>query len=96
MNMNFKLELNAKTLKAMLPKLRKAQPYLYGLALVGIFAFTGYTLNQAVNVTAASKQSAVAPLPKITFYKNVIDSLQNRNVVNGDVPLNLGTSDPFK
>lgn len=94
--MNLKLDLNVKTLKAMLPMLRKAQPYLYGLALVGVFAYTAFALNQSINVTAAAKQTAVQPLPKITFYKNVIDSLKNRNVVNGDVPLNLGTGDPFK
>jgi hypothetical protein len=93
--MNLKLELNAATLRALTPMLMKALPYVWGLALVGVFAYTAVVLNQAVNVTPASQQSAVKPLPKIVFYEKVIDSLRNRNVVSGDVPLNLGNGNPF-
>jgi hypothetical protein len=94
--MNLKLELNAETIKALLPMLIKAQPYIFGLALVGVFAYTAFALNKDVNVSPAASQTAIEPLPKVVFYQKVIDTLRDRKDVNGDVPINLGTNDPFK
>jgi hypothetical protein len=93
--MNLKLELNMATLKALLPVLRKSQAMLYGLLLVGVFGYTAYAINQALNVQAASRQTAVKELPKITFDKKTMDSLSKRNAVDDKVQLNLGTTDPF-
>jgi DMSO/TMAO reductase YedYZ molybdopterin-dependent catalytic subunit len=95
--MNLKLELNAQTLKAMLPLLQKAQPIIYGLLLIGVFGFTAYTVNRALNVQAAAGAASVKPLPRITFDKKTITALQTLNKVGGEVPLgNLGANDPFK
>lgn len=94
--MNLKLELNANSIKALLPALKKAQVPIYGLLLIGVFGYTAYTINNALNVKPAGTQSAVKALPKITFDKATMDSLHNRETVSGDVPLDLGTTDPFK
>ncbi|HEY2003786.1 MAG TPA: hypothetical protein VGH44_01570 [Candidatus Saccharimonadia bacterium] len=95
MNTNMKLELNAETLRALWPGLKKAQPYIYGVLLVGVFGYTAYVLNQAINVQPANTQTVIKSLPKVTFYQDAIDSLSKRTVVNGDVPLNLGNGNPF-
>lgn len=96
MNMNLKLDLNAATIKALIPQLAKAQPLIYGLVLVGVFGFTAYEVNQALNVQPAAQQTAIKPLPKIVFDTKTIDSLKQLNKVTGEVPLgNLGGHDPF-
>lgn len=96
MNTNLKLELNAETIKALIPLLVKAQPVIYGLLLVGVFGYTAYEVNLALNVQPATQQSAIKPLPKIVFDTKTIDSLKQLNQVTGEVPLgNLGGHDPF-
>jgi DMSO/TMAO reductase YedYZ molybdopterin-dependent catalytic subunit len=96
-NMNLKLELNAETLKAMLPLLKKAQPVIYGLLLIGVFGYTAYVVNQSLNVQAAEGTAGVKPLPKITFDQKTITAVKALNKVAGEVPLgNLGANDPFK
>lgn len=95
--MNLKLELNIATLKALLPQLVKAQPYIYGFLLVGVFGFTAYEVNLALNVQPAPSQTAIQPLPKITFDTKTINSLNQLQQVAGEVPLgSLGANDPFK
>lgn len=97
MNTNLKMELNAESLKAMLPYLRKAQPYIYGIALIAVFAYTANVINQALNVQPASTQSEIIPLPKITFDKPTINALKTLKPVNGDVPLgDLGKDNPLQ
>lgn len=97
MNMNLNLNLNIETLKALLPVLRKAQPYLYGVALIGIFGYTAYALNAALNVQAAATQTEIQALPAIKFDQKTIANLKTLTAVNGQVPLdNLGKDDPFK
>jgi hypothetical protein len=88
-------ELNLDSLKAVLPVLQKIQPLLFGAALVGVFGFTAYAINNSLNVKAAETQTTIKALPKITFDKPTIKSLDERNKVDGNVPLDLGTSDPF-
>jgi hypothetical protein len=95
MSKNLNLNLNVESLRAALPALRKALPSIVGLALVGLFAFTAYELNSLINVQSASTQSTIPPLQKIVFDQKVLSSLQNRSNVNGSVPLNLGTNNPF-
>jgi hypothetical protein len=94
-NLGMKLELNANTLKAMLPVVQKLQPYIFGLLLVGVFGYTAYSVNHALNVQPAATQTAVTSLPKVTFDKDVMKSLRQRQKVDGQVPLNLGATDPF-
>ncbi len=85
--------------KIILPWLRQAQPYLIGVALIGIFAYTSYVVNAAINVQPAPEetQTEVAPLPKITFDIKVIDSLKKLQTVDSTIPAGgLGRDDPFK
>lgn len=84
--------------KHWLPLLRKFQPYIFGLLLIGVFGYTALVVNAALNV----KQDANAPLApdpaaKVTFDKATIDAVKKLNVVPGSVPTGeLGKSDPFK
>jgi hypothetical protein len=94
-NKNLKLELNADTVRAMLPMLRKSLPSVVGLALVGVFGYTAYELNAAINVQPSASQSTLTPLPAVSFSQKVISSLQNRDSVNGTVPVDLGTNNPY-
>lgn len=55
MNANLKLDLD---LKQVLPALRRAQPYIFGLALIGVFAYTSYEVNAALNVQPAAGTAA--------------------------------------
>jgi hypothetical protein len=95
MNMNFKLDLD---IKKWLPLIKKLQPYIFGLLLIAVFAYTAFTINSALNVkpdpTAVAPPSTAA---KIVFDKATINSVKNLNVVQGDVPTGtLGKPDPFK
>jgi hypothetical protein len=93
MNMNLKFNLDPKTI---LPMLRKAQPYIVGILLIGVFAYTAYVVNQALNVAPAAAPSATIPKVSISFDKKTIDSVKSLNVVSGQVPAsNLGKTDPF-
>jgi hypothetical protein len=95
--MNLKLNLNMESLTALLPKLQKAQPLIFGALLVAVFGYTSFVINQALNVQPAAAQTAIDPLPKVSFDKKTIAALKKLNAVGGEVPLgDLGTSDPFK
>jgi len=95
MNLNFKLDLDYKKL---LPMLRMAQPYLVGLALIGVFAYTAYVVNAALNVRPAAPGSISSEPPiTIKFDKKTINSLKSLKVVQGEVPTgSLGTNNPFQ
>jgi hypothetical protein len=96
MNNNLKLDLNINTLKQLVPALAKAQVYLYGVAVIAIFAYTAYIVNQSLNVQPAQSQSVIQPLPKITFDNKTMSQLKDLNNVGGSVPLgSLGTNNPF-
>jgi hypothetical protein len=97
MNMNLSLNLDAESLKKLLPLLWKAQPYIFGALLIGVFAYTAYEVNAAVNVKAlpasAISQTGEA---KIIFNQTTINSVKNLQPVGGDVPTGtLGSSNPF-
>jgi hypothetical protein len=62
--MNMKLELNMASLKALVPVLQKAQPYLFALVIVGAFGYTAYIINAALNVEAAESQTSIKALPR--------------------------------
>lgn len=93
--MNLKLDLD---IKKWLPILRQAQPYIFGLALVGIFAYTAYIVNAALNVRPnATVPTAAAAAATISFDKKTIDAVKKLDVVQGTVPTgDLGKADPFK
>ena len=99
MNMNLNLSLNPKVI---LPIARMVWPYIFGLTLVGVFGYTAYAVNTAINVkpTAAAVDAAGgggASAPKITFDKTTILELKKLSSVSGEVPTgSLGTSDPFR
>jgi hypothetical protein len=104
MNANMNLSLNPEELKKLLPALRKAQPYIFGLFLIGAFGYTAYAVNAALNVQSSAAPAAVAPTAspaapktKIVFDKDAIASLKQLNTVSGEVPVgSLGSSDPFR
>jgi hypothetical protein len=95
MNMNFKLDLDY---KKWLPILRKAQPYVYGVVLVGVFGYTAVTVNNALDVKPdPAAETAKSAAAKVSFDKKTIEVLKNLDVVQGTVPtVDLGSSDPFK
>jgi hypothetical protein len=94
MNMNFKMDLD---LKKWLPIAQKLQPYVFGALLVGLFGYTAYTVNSALNVKPIeSAVPAVSPTSNVSFDKQTIDSVKKLEVVQGTVPTgDLGTNDPF-
>jgi hypothetical protein len=101
MSANMNLSLNPEELKKLLPVLRKAQPYVFGLVLIGAFGYTAYAVNAALNVTPAPAVPAAvdpaAPKAKIIFDKDTVAALKLLDTVSGDVPVgSLGTSDPFR
>jgi len=94
MKMDLKLDLDY---KKWLPILRQAQPYVFGLLLIGVFAYTALIVNAALNVKAN-------PIPPVTadaaasikFDQATIDAIKKLDVVQGNVPTgDLGKSDPF-
>jgi len=95
MNMNLKLDLDYKKL---LPLARKFQSYVFGALLVGVFGYTAYTINVALNVKASvAPTSTAAAAAKVSFDKTTIDAVKNLSVVQGSVPTgDLGKDDPFK
>jgi hypothetical protein len=95
MNMNLKLSLNP---KALMKALRLAQPYLFGAALVAVFAYTAYVVNGAMNVMPAPRAAdSGSSTTKITFDKKTIEALKNLDNVSGAVPAGaLGSEDPFR
>lgn len=94
--MNLKLDLDVKKI---LPLLKKFEPYLLGIGLIGVFGYTAYVVNQSLNVKAADT-AATTPATassKISFDKKTIEAIKKLDVVQGDVPSGaLGQDDPFK
>jgi len=98
MNMNLKLNLDLKTI---LPMLRTLQPYIFGLALIGVFGYTAWAVNETLNAKASTAPVAVGPKNpapvKITFDKATIEAVKKLDVVGGEVSSgDLGKSDPFR
>lgn len=94
--MNLKLDLD---FKKWLPILRQIQPYVFGVALVGVFAYTAVTVNSALDVKPAGDgTTATSPAAtKVSFDKKTIEAVKKLDVVKGTVPTgDLGTNDPFK
>ena len=95
MNMNMNLDL--KSLKVnpavILPLLKRARAAIVGVVLIGVFGYTAYAVNAALNVTPA----VVPATPVgISFDKGTLDSLKNLTPVPDTVaPASLGKSDPF-
>lgn len=90
MNMKFKLKLDPKTI---IPILLKVKPYLIGAFLIGVFGYTAYVVNHALNVQPAA---AVKAAPSVTFDKPTITLLRSLDVVSGQVPVgNVGKDNPF-
>ncbi|HSX01421.1 MAG TPA: hypothetical protein VLF67_04225 [Candidatus Saccharimonas sp.] len=87
---NFKLDP-----KVILPILRMAGPYLTGLAVIAVFGYTGWVINQAFNVEPAAT-STIPPSKAVVFDKQAVTIVKNLQVVPGDVaPVPLGKTDPF-
>ena len=88
--MKMDLKFNPATI---LPILKVAQPYIIGVALIGVFGFTAYSVNSALNVTPI----AVAAKPVgISFDKKTLDSLKSLVGAPGTIaPTQVGKSDPF-
>lgn len=95
MKMDLKLDLD---MKKWLPRLRQAQPYVFGVALVAVFGYTAWVVDAALNVKPATVAAPVAsPKAKVTFDKQTIEAVKKLQVVKGTVPTGeLGTNDPFK
>lgn len=76
--------------------LRIAEPYFFSIVLIGIFAFTAYFVNAAINIKPAATATTVTKSVKILFDKNTIQAVKNINVVSGQIPAaDIGKSDPF-
>jgi hypothetical protein len=97
MNMNLNLSLDMDSIKKLLPLLWKIQPYFVGILLIGIFGFTAYEVNNALNVKpVAIGVSSTSSSAKIVFNQATINSIKTLQPVGGDVPTGtLVTSDPF-
>jgi hypothetical protein len=81
--------------KQILAYLRLGEPYIVGVLLIGIFGYTAYFINAALNVKPAKTATTTASL-NIVFDKTTVQAVKNINVVSGQVPaVNLGKSDPF-
>jgi fumarate hydratase class II len=103
--MNLKLDLDY---KKYLPMLQKAEPYVFGIAMIAVFAYTAYVVNQALNVqpaavaapasgAAGGAAAGTGATAKITFDKKTIEAVKKLDVVEGNVPVGeLGKDDPFK
>jgi hypothetical protein len=90
MKMKLKLDLKPATI---LPLLKRGQGYLIGGALIGVFAYTAYVVNAAVNVQAAP---AAVPAAGVTFDQATLNSLKSLTTVPVTIaPPALGKSDPF-
>jgi len=81
MNMNLNLSLKPEDLKKLLPVLRRAQPYIAGAVLIGVFAYTAWIVNAALNVTPSA--SSTLAEPTLSFDKATIYSLKHVQTVQG-------------
>lgn len=96
MKTNLKLNFDYKKI---LSALQRLQPYIFGVALIAVFAYTAYVVNGALNVKPAEVTGAAAanPAAGIKFDKATIDAVKKLDVVPGTVPTgDLGKGDPFK
>jgi hypothetical protein len=95
MNMNLNLDFD---IKKLLPMLRRLQPYIFGGALIAVFAYTALVVNAALNVEPdATAVTAADPTAKINFDKTTIETVKTLQVVQGEVPAgDLGKTDPFR
>ena len=88
--MKFNLKFNPKTI---LPALLRAKPYLIGAFLIGVFGYTSFVVNNALNVAPAP--AAKTP-SHVTFDKATITAIKNLDVVSGQVPSgDIGKDNPF-
>jgi hypothetical protein len=95
MNMNLKLDLKNIHFDsgATLRVLHRLQPIIIGTMLIGVFGYTAYTVNAALNVVP----TAVPNVPVgVSFNKATLDSLKTlTNVPSTIAPSALVKSDPF-
>jgi hypothetical protein len=104
--MNLKLDFD---LKKILPVLLKLEPYIFGLALIGVFGFTAYVVNVALNVKPTEVVGAPAggattgagatagASSRISFDKPTIEALKKLEVVEGTLPSSdIGRDNPFR
>lgn len=89
--MNLKLNLN---LKQLFPRLSRALPLVVGLALIGVFGYTAWVINGALNLSPGLATSK--PQPKITFDKKTIQYVQSLKSVPGQTGVTVvGKTNPF-
>ncbi|MBW4060985.1 hypothetical protein HJC99_00180 [Candidatus Saccharibacteria bacterium] len=92
------MNLDLKSLAKIDPKLvtkwlRRLQPLIVGLALIGAFGYTAYVVNAALNVQPVDVPDTAIG---ISFDKATLDSLKSLTAVPDTVaPTTLGKSDPF-
>jgi hypothetical protein len=80
----------------LLSLLRRYGRPLAGLALVAVFGYTGWVINQAFNVKPTAAVPTASPSAPVVFDKKAIETVKSLRVVPGDVaPGDLGKSDPF-
>jgi hypothetical protein len=90
-NMNLSFNLN---FPAILAWARRFAPTLVGLALVGIFGYTGWVVNQAFNVKP--DETITTTTSRVVFDKKTVDAVKSLRVIPGEVtPGRLGKADPF-
>lgn len=93
--MNMKLNLKFDP-QALLKVLGPLAPYIVGLAVVGVFGYTGWVINQAFHVEPNAAAPAASPAVKVTFDKQTVEMVKNLHVVPGQVqPTDVGKNDPF-
>ena len=83
-------------IKKYLPIIRKLQPLIFGVVLVGTFGYTALVVNAALNVKPDTSVPPAAA-SKISFDKKAIAAVKKLDVVVGTVPTgDLGKTDPFR
>jgi hypothetical protein len=96
--MNMKLDLKNLDMKKLLPLLRQWLPYIFGVAMIGVFGYTAWVVNAALNAQPGTDTTTTAkPAAKIIFDKKTVEMVRNLDVVQGNVPVgDLGKDDPFR
>lgn len=93
--MKFNLDLNP---AALLSLLNRSKAYLVGAALIGVFGYTGWVVNQAFNVqpAAAATATGTGASTAVRFDKATINDIKQLQPVKVQVnPSDLGKPDPF-
>jgi hypothetical protein len=89
--MNLKLSI-PKFNNSLFAKLARYEHLAVGVLLIGLFGYTAFVVQQAMNVAA----DPVIPSVTISFDAKTLESLKSLTVVQGQTPLgNLGKADPF-